>query len=99
MRKQQTHREKNLADTKTEYNIHQKVSIWMRATIEADSLDDAVRAAVAGEGDDWTYLYETLDTNEFPEDLAVEPIVADTSEVNARVLARDHGLDQANNRR
>ena len=78
--------------TEREFNVHQKVSVWMRSTIVAESLDDAVVRALSGEGDDWSYQYETLDTTAFPDEIYVEPLAAGETEVKADEYAAERGL-------
>ena len=64
----------------------------MRSTIVAESLDDAVVKALSGEGDDWSYEYETLDATAHPGEIYVEPLATGESEVKADEYAAERGL-------
>ena len=72
-----------------DYRITQEFRLWASATVEAQSLQDAVRKIVASDVIDWDY--ETGDS-EPTSDITVHPPQRDEPEVDATQYAMENNI-------
>ncbi len=72
-----------------DYRITQEFRLWASATVEAESLQDAVRKVVERDVIDWDY--ETGDSEPIS-DITVHPPDRDEPEVEAKKYARDNNI-------